>query len=236
MRRRVRARLRGDRRGTLPFGRLVVAASAGAVALGGPGAVIGVGLAAAWDRIAVARAARTRATRMDEQIPDVLRAVSAAVRAGRSLPQALEAAHEEAAEPVAAALGAALARLEVGAPVDDVLETFARTADTDLARVAAETLRVGRAAGGDFPRVLDTAVVASNERLRIARDRRAATSQARMSAAVVGGMPVAFYGLIGSGARDRLLGLLAEPAGWLIVGGGVALELAGVAWMRAMSR
>jgi tight adherence protein B len=172
---------------------------------------------------------------MDEQIPEVLRAISAAMRAGRSMPQALEAAHEEAREPARDALARALARLEVGAPLDDAIEAFARAAGTETARVAAETLKVGRTAGGNIPAVLDVAVASAVERVRIARDRAAATSQARLSALVVGGMPVVFYALIGAGARDRMLELLREPVGWLVVGLGLALEGAGALWMRAVT-
>ncbi len=237
-----RARAVGGRRSPwavaaqLPVRRAALGALAGLVAVGPAAAVLGGVAGAVSPRVQRMRAARGRARLMDEQVPDVLRSIAAAVRAGRSLPQALEAARDEAREPIRAALDTALARIAVGTPVDDAVGVFARAAGSPLAAVAAETIRVGRRSGGNFPLILDTAVASATERLRIARDRHAATAQARMSALVVGLMPVAFYGLVGSSARAGLARMLEDPVGWLVLAAGVALELAGVVWMRALTR
>lgn len=216
--------------------RAVVGALAGFVIAGGVGVVVGVVVAVTSEPIARARQARTASRRMDEQLPEVLRSISAAVRAGRSLPQALEAANEEAASPAREALDAVLGALASGVPFDEALSVFARKAATPAAHEVAATLRIGRAAGANLPMMLDVAVESMGESSRIARDRRAATSQARLSAIVVGSMPVAFFAMVGSSAREQLRVLTHDPIGWALLGAGLGLEFAGAMWMRSMSK
>jgi Flp pilus assembly protein TadB len=74
------------------------------------------------------------------------------------------------------------------------------------------------------------------DRDQIARDRRAASAQAKVSAAVVAVMPVAFFLLIGSGARAQFAFLFGDPIGWALLTTGVLLEAGGALWMRALLR
>ena len=221
--------------------RVVVARAAlGALAgffIGGPVlAVVACVGGGASEPFLRARAARNRDRRVTEQLPDMMRALAAAVRAGRSIPQALEAARDEMAGPLRAALDEAVARLSVGATLTESLSVFAAAAATDDAALVVETLIIGRAAGANLPLILDVAVESLAERDRIARDRRATSAQAKMSALVVGLMPLAFFAMIGSGARDQVHVLFGDPIGWVLLTGGVLLEAGGALWMRALLR
>jgi len=183
-----------------------------------------------------ARASRGRDRRIDAQLPDLMRALAAAVRAGRSIPQALEAARDEAREPMRALLALTVGRLSVGAPLSEALDAFAADAGTQDAALVVETLKIGRAAGGNLPLILDVAVESLSERERIARDRRATSAQAKMSALVVGLMPIAFFAIVGSGARDQVHVLFGDPVGWALLAAGLVLEAGGALWMRALLR
>src|SRR5205807_1166803 len=68
------------------------------------------------------------------------------------------------------------------------------------------------------------------------RDRAATSAQAKMSALVVGLMPLAFFAIVGSGARDQLRVLVGDPIGWALLASGVVLEAGGARWMRALLR
>jgi len=215
----------------------MIAATLGGFALAGPmGAAAGLAGALAWPRVRARRRAAARARELATQMPDVMRAIAAAVRAGRNLPQAIEAARDELAEPARGALARAADRFTVGGSLDDALDAFtAAAAIPDAARVA-DTIGIARESGGDLPRVLDVAIAAMLERARIERDRHAATAQARLSALVVGGMPVAFLLIAGPTARAQLALLVREPIGWVLLGIGGLLEVAGVLWIRRLTR
>ena len=47
-------------------------------------------------------------------------------------------------------------------------------------------------------------------------------------------MPIAFFLLIGSGARDQVAILIGDPVGWVLLGCGLGLEVLGALWMRQM--
>jgi len=208
----------------------------GIVAGGWVAAVAGAAVGLSWERIVAMRAARGRTRALEAQVPELLRALASALRAGRSLPQAVEAARDETAEPLRAALDAALRRMDVGGSLDEALTTLRRVAASEAVADAAETIRIGRAAGSNLPAVLEAAVEAMEDRTRIARDRRAMAAQARMSAAVIAAMPAAFFLIAGSGARRHVRLLLTEPVGWLLLTGGLGLEAAGWFWMRRLMR
>jgi tight adherence protein B len=216
--------------------RAAVGGLAGMV-FGGPVfAIVGAVAGAVSGPVMRTRAARNRDRRLVEQLPDMMRALAAAIRSGRSIPQALDAAREESIAPLRAALDVADARLSVGATLDEALEAFAAEAATEDASLVVETLKIGRAAGTNLPLILDVAAESLVERERIARDRRATSAQAKMSALVVGLMPIAFFGIVGSGARDQLRVLLGDPVGWALLAGGVILEAGGALWIRALLR
>ena len=216
--------------------RSAVGALAGMVLAGPVIAVVGAVAGTVSEPVLRARSARNRDRRLIEQLPDMMRALAAAIRSGRSIPQALDAAREESTAPVRAALDIAAARLSVGATLDEALDAFAAEAATEDAALVVETLKIGRAAGANLPVILDVAVESLVERDRIARDRRATSAQAKMSALVVGLMPLAFFAIVGSGARDQLRVLIGDPVGWALLAGGVVLEAGGALWMRALLR
>ena len=49
-------------------------------------------------------------------------------------------------------------------------------------------------------------------------------------------MPLAFFAIVGSGARDQLRVLVGDPIGWALLASGVVLEAGGALWMRALLR
>ena len=83
---------------------------AGFVVAGLPGAVVGVGAAMAAKRMRGYRTRRSTATRRDEQLADAIGALTAAVRAGMSVPQAVAYAAKEAEPPISEDLAQLVAR------------------------------------------------------------------------------------------------------------------------------
>lgn len=242
---RAGARVRRLARRPSPLGRVAASfraaapgvvggAIAGTLAFGTVGLVLGAAGGAVAPRLRARRRAAATGVLLEAQLPDVLRTVAAALRAGQSLPQAFATAHEDAPEPIRDALGAALARLGAGGSAEEAIRAFERACPTASAASAASALHIGRAAGTRLPEILDTAAAGIGDRERLAAERRAATAQARLSAAVVAGMPVAFFLLLGAAAREQLRVMLADPAGWAFLAAGAVLEAAGVLWVRRL--
>jgi tight adherence protein B len=212
------------------------ASAAGLIWLGRSAAVVGLVAGVIAPLALLRRRCRRRAERMAEELPEALDAAAGAIRAGLSLAQALREVAADASMPVRGALGVAVASLDVGAPFAQALEAFVAAAGIEQARTVATALAIGHRTGGDLPRVLEALAASMRDRVRLEQQLRAGTAQARLSAWVVAGMPVAFLLLTGATSRAQADLLLRTRAGWglLVVGG--LLEGAGLTWMRRLIR
>jgi Flp pilus assembly protein TadB len=163
---------------------------------------------------------RGRASPHNEQ--QLLAAIHAELAAGSSLRHAVAAAGD--AWPEARRLALA------GAPVDRVAAALASAGSGPrLGAAIAVAARSGGRAAAVFQRLADRA--ASDAEL--ARQQRVLTTQARLSAAIVAGMPVLWMVFGGLG---QVASLFAAGAGIVAVAG-IAMELVGVVlvWRMAAS-
>jgi tight adherence protein B len=212
----------------------LVVGGAGFVVAGLPGAVAGVGAAIAAKRARGYRTRRSAVTRRDEQLADAIGALTAAVRAGMSVPQAIGYAAQEAEPPIADELRQLVAELEVGVPLADAIRAWAERAGSEDARLVAGALDLHRRSGGDLPAVLDEVAFTIRERVSVGREVRALTAQARLSGWILGVLPVGFFAFLWLTSRKDIEGALGTPAGIWSVGLGLVLELAAFVWIRSL--
>src|SRR4029079_17842463 len=161
-------------------------------------------------------------------------ALAAAVRSGASLAQAIRYAANEAAPPIKDELAWVVTDLDTGVALDDALAAWAdlrRSADTDLLVGA---LELHRRSGGDLPAVLDQVVATIRDRVSIAREVRSLTAQARLSAWILGLLPIGFFGFLWVTSRQDIQGALSTPAGLTCVILGLALEGGAFLWIRSL--
>jgi tight adherence protein B len=215
-------------------------AIAGAMALIG-GALLGP----AWS-VPIAAAAygarrvRTRRANVlppvvvQERFADAIGAIAAAVRAGSSLDQAMRYAAGEAEPPIQERLAALVAELDLGVPLDVAIDGWARELGTDDGDLVAGALDLHRRSGGDLPAVLDQVTATIRDRVGIAREVRSLTAQARMSAWILGLLPVGFFAFLCLTARDQIEGALGTPVGIVCVLVGLGLEGGAFLWIRSL--
>jgi tight adherence protein B len=232
----------GARLGPDAFVALVVALAAGAGALAwallrivplAPLAPIAV-LAGA--RALLASADRRYALRVAAQLPLVSQQLASGLGAGLSLRQALGRAARDAPEPAAAELRRVVAELELGARVEEALEALVgRLPDPDL-RIMVTAILVQRRTGGNLARALAELSERLEERVRLARELRGATAQARMSAWIVAALPVVGGIMAELAAPGMIARTLGQGPGLALLAAAAALELVGVLWIRRIGR
>jgi tight adherence protein B len=200
--------------------------------------VVGVCLvvAALWvaGRIRERRRASVPPLLIQERTADAVGAIAAAVRAGSSLPQAIRYAAREAAPPVLEDLVSVVTDIDTGVALDVSLASWAdrrRSADIDLLVGA---LELHRRSGGELPVVLDQVSGAIRDRVSIAREVRSLTAQARLSAWILGLLPVGFFGFLWLTSRHDIEGALTTPVGLICVALGLALEAGAFVWIRSL--
>lgn len=175
-----------------------------------------------------------RARQVAAAVPSTLEAIAAELRSGATVASAVLSA-TGAEGPLAADLATIRARVEFGATLTEALAAWSSESDAPGVRAAAGALAVATLAGGRAAEALDGLAASLRGRLAVLAEAKALSSQARLSAVVVGGAPLAY--LLFSAAVDRssVAVLVGTPAGLVCLTVGLVLEALGALWMRRIT-
>lgn len=180
--------------------------------------------------VLVHRRAATRRARLNDQVVDMVELLASSLKSGFGVVQSLDLAGREQPEPMSNELQRVVREIHLGSNTEESLERFAqRSNDPDITLVITAVL-VQRRVGGDLGEVLLNLAGTIRDRSRVRGEVRALTAQARMSAWVVGLLPVVLSGGLFILAPAHIGLLFTDPVGRLMAGGAVMLELVGF-WM-----
>jgi tight adherence protein B len=211
-----------------------VAAAVGFIVSGWPVAVVGGAIGGIAWRVRKRRAARALDARRDDQLADAVGSITAAIRAGQSVPQALAFAAEESQPPLRDSLERIDRSLQLGVPVERALQDWTDEIDSDDARLLSGVLALHRRSGGDLPSVLDQVAGTLRERRAAGREVRALTAQARLSGTILGVLPFGFFAFLWLTSRNEIEGAFRSPAGVAAITLGVVLEALAFVWIRRL--
>jgi tight adherence protein B len=213
---------------------LIVAAVGGWAIARLPGTVVGLAVAIGVRSGRERRALRIVPTVAQERTADAIGGLSAAVRAGASLPQALRYAADEAGEPIRSELNGVVGDLNTGMPLEAALATWGERSGSPDTHLVVGALRLHHRSGGDLPSVLDQVAETIRERIAIARETRSLTAQARLSAWILGLLPIGFFAFLVLTARRDIGAALTTPIGIASVVAGLVLEGLAFLWIRSL--
>ncbi len=162
--------------------------------------------------------------------------MASALRAGASLPQALEVAADDVGPPLALELEQVLARQRVGVSLHRALAEFADRQGTAESAHLVTVLDVGRHVGPGLPALLDEVAAAIRERVGAEREVAALTAQARLSGKVLSLLPIGFFLFVLLTSRQEVLSVLGTPSGAAAAATGLALQVTGAWWVRRLVR
>jgi tight adherence protein B len=200
------------------------------------GAVVAVSLVAAVPRIRQRRETSRRASLLEDQLAEAVTSLSAALRAGMSLSQAIGYIAAEGTEPLASTFRRASDRIGLGLSLEDALGRWeAETPGAD-ARLVAGVLRLHRRTGGELPVVLDQLATTLDERRAAMQEVHALTAQARLSGAILGFLPIGFFLFLSVTSRDQIDAAFRTPAGIASVVIGLTLQGLAFVWIRRLLR
>jgi tight adherence protein B len=185
--------------------------------------------AAVWAVVTALRRRTTRTAPDDEAT--LFRAMAAELRSGASLRSALtEASHRVPQMELDRSVRCAAA----GMPMTDVAEAIEMQLPGN-GRLAAAAFRLSDWSGARVADTFEGLAEKAAATAEMARERKAATAQARLSALIVGVAPLVFTLILV--ATGRGAGLVAHGGlGWLVLGMGLGLETAGLIIVAAIVR
>lgn len=164
-------------------------------------------------------------------LPDTLQLLSSTLRAGYSMMQGVEAVSQEAGEPMGKELRRVVTEARLGRPLEEALEGIAERMESEDFGWAVMAIRIQREVGGNLSELLLTVADTMTQRERLRRDVSALTAEGRMSAYVLGGLPVGL-GIVLYTMNPEYIGRLFETGlGQIMLGLALVSMAAGFAWM-----
>ena len=187
-----------------------------------------------WKRWQERRASQARRSVSLEMLPQALEVAIQALKAGQTVPQALELISQESASPLRDEFALVCREMAWGASTEQALEGLARRIPAPEFQRFIESFRLSRRTGADLTRLLQTLLEGMEERARMLRRMDSMTAQARLSGILMGSLPV--FLLVVLVLMDPVLmePLFGSPAGWCILAVSALLETAGFLWIRSL--
>jgi tight adherence protein B len=157
------------------------------------------------------RATRMR-KKMQDQFPVALDVFVRGLRAGHPIAAALDLLTVEMPDPIGSQFGIAVDEVTYGADLRDALDAMADRWDLDDMRMFVVSLSVQNETGGNLAEILENLSRVIRERASMMLKVRALSSEGRMTAAMLTGLPVVAFVILFIGNPRFYLDVADDPA------------------------
>jgi tight adherence protein B len=176
--------------------------------------------------------ANRRRKAFNSTLPDTLQLLASTLRAGYSLMQGVEAVSQEVSEPMGRELRRVVTEARLGRPLEEALEGVASRMESGDFAWAVMAIRIQREVGGNLAELLVTVAETMTERERLRRDVNALTAEGKVSAIVLGILPVGLGLFIYTANPGYMDPLFEETIGKILLFGSILLAFLGFWWMK----
>ena len=177
------------------------------------------------------RAARRRKAFMT-QLPDTLTLLSSTLKAGYSFMQGVEAVSQEIEDPMGSELRRIVTEAQLGRPLEDAMDASADRMNSPDFAWAVMAVKIQREVGGNLSELLLTVAETMTERERLRRDVSTLTAEGKMSAIVLGALPILLGMAMWAINPEYIDTLFTDSFGKVLLGMSIFAALAGFAWMK----
>lgn len=178
-------------------------------------------------RVAVNWLRRRRLQRFDEQLPDALLALCAALGAGVSLQSGLARIVAESPAPLGQEMSLVLREQRFGVTQDEALAHLFDRVPTQATDLVVSVLRIATDTGGNLTETLERIAHTLRARSQMEARITALTSQGRLQARVVGALPLLLALALYRLDPEAMSQLWSSAGGWAVLIVVVLLELSG---------
>jgi tight adherence protein B len=133
---------------------------------------------------------RSRMTKFNLGLPDMLTTVVGSLRAGFSFPQALKSVTEEAESPIKEEMETVLKEMQYGSSLEDSLNSLKERMPSEDLDLMIQAILIQRQVGGNLATVLDKIVETIRDRTKIQGQIKTLTAQGRLSGIVIALLPL----------------------------------------------
>jgi tight adherence protein B len=140
--------------------------------------------------------ASRRRNAFENQLPDLLVALAASLKAGHSFKSAIQALVDEGAEPASKEFKRVLAESRLGRPIEDSLEEMARRVGSPNFAFIVTAVNIQTQVGGSLAGLFDMVADTVRQRHQFQRKIKSLTAMGRMSAYTLVGLPIFVAGVL----------------------------------------
>lgn len=169
-----------------------------------------------------------------KQLDNTLRIISSVLRAGQSLPLALNSVALDSEPPMSEEIAQIINENRLGRDLVEGMKESAERMDNDDFKWFAEAVEIQRESGGNLTDIIDTVGETIRDRAEIRERIRANAAEGKASAYVLMGLPVglaAVYSVMNPGYLNPLV---QTPLGWALLTLSAILYGVSYVWMRAI--
>jgi tight adherence protein B len=199
-----------------------------------PKAAMALLLAGAGPPVTLRFLTSRRRKRFGNQLPDALTSLAGALRAGRSVGQAMEALSREIGDPMGRELRKVVAEVRLGRTLHDTLADAADRVGSDDFRWAVLAMQIQSEVGGNLAELLDQVAATMRERTRMRGEVKALTAEGRASAIMLVVMVPALGGVMAMMNPSYMAPLFSTSTGRMMIGISAVMIGGGYFWMSRM--
>ena len=172
-----------------------------------------------------------------EQLPDAVDMLIRALRAGQGLDASLNEVARAFPPPIGAELGRVYEEMAMGLSFEQAIRGFeSRFSRVSDVKMLCAALLIQRETGGNLTAILDSMVHTIRQRLTFFRQVRALGAEGRISAYILGALPVAFGFITWLQRPEYILMLFTQPTGKKVLLAAILLEGLGFGLLFHLSR
>jgi tight adherence protein B len=174
-----------------------------------------------------------RSRALARQLPEAFEMMSRAVRAGQTVPAAIQIIAEDFEPPISEEFKLCYEQQDLGMSREAAMHQLAERNRIMELRIFVVALLVQSRFGGDLAELLDNLAVMIRKRFKLAERVRALTGEGRMQATVLTALPIAAFAGLALIAPEYVQPLLSRP--WLL-GATVVAQVVGLVWIQRIVR
>jgi tight adherence protein B len=202
-------------------------------AVGGPMVALAVLIVAALVPFALlSQLVARRRKAFTQQLPDTLQLLASSLRAGYSLLQGLDAVAQEVDDPSGRELRRVVLETRLGRDMELALEDLAGRMESKDFDWVVMAIRIQREVGGNLAELLTSVAETMISRERLRREVSALTAEGRLSAIIVGALPLVIGIAISVLNPGYMNALFTTTIGRGMILGATVLTLVGFVWMK----
>lgn len=177
-----------------------------------------------------------RVRRMIEQLPQMLDHTVRSLKSGRTLADAVLHGIEAADQPLRDGMARIERNVQLGVSLPDAAHDFAELYERDELHLFALGLRVNHRYGGNASELMENLIKLIREREQMSRQLKAMTGETRLTAVVLGSLPISLAGYFMFSSPEYLLHMWSDNSGQQMLLVAFAMQVTGCLLLWRMLR